>query len=137
MNIFKMNYNKLFNLKILNFNILIYIVLIILAILFIISFQIEVYQIDEFYGIYENNKLNVKINEKLSENIHNIDFIIFKNEKHKIKNINFISYEIIENSIFENIEIELDKSFLNNEIGKVKFYYGKQKLIKCILELFE
>lgn len=137
MNLFKMNYNKLFNLKQLNFNLVIYGTIIFLGIVCLISFYIEVYQIDEFYGIYENNKLNVKISEKLSENIHDIDYIEFKNEKIKIKNIEFINYEIVDNSIFENIELEIDKKFLDNEIGKVKFYYGKQKLIKYIFDLFE
>lgn len=137
MNLFEMNYNKLFNLKQSNFHILVYAIIIFLGIIILLSLYVEVYQINEFYGIYENNQLNVKINEKLSENIYSVDYIEFKNEMLKIKDITFIDYEIVDNNIFSIVEIEIDKKMKNNEIGKVKFYYEKEKLIKYIFDLFE
>lgn len=136
MNLFNLNYNKLQNLKQIEFNIFIYLIIIVLGILIILAFNIEVYKINEYYGIYENDKLNVKINNKLSENIKNIEYIVFKSEKSNIKKVSFLNYEIVDNNILENVEIELDNEFSNNEIGLVKFYYGKQKLIKYIFELF-
>lgn len=137
MNLFEMNYNKLFNLKQSNFHILVYAIIIFLGIIILLSLYVEVYQINEFYGIYENNQLNVKINEKLSENIYSVDYIEFKNEMLKIKDITFIDYEIVDNNIFSIVELEIDKKMKNNEIGKVKFYYEKEKLIKYIFDLFE
>lgn len=136
MNLFNINYDKLSNLKQINFKVLILIVIFSLFVLIFISFKIDIYNIGEFYGIYKNNKLNVQIDRKLSENIHNVDYIIFKKEKILIKNIDFINYEVIDNNIVENIELKLDKGLFDNEVGIVKFYYGKQKLINYILELF-
>lgn len=137
MDLFKINYNKLSNLRQLNFNILIIIVMLLFMILIFVSLNIEVYKTFECMGIYSNNTLKIKINSKLSDNLKNAEYSFFQNQKLNFQIVNFGSYELIDNTIFQEIDLSVDKKFYDNEIGLVEFYYQKQKLLIYIFDLFK
>jgi len=137
MDYFKINYNKLENMPQIKFYKIIFIFLSLLIILFIMSFYIKVDKKLECYGIINNNVLKIKINNELSDSFKSLEYIIFNDKKIKFKINNYGNYEIINNEIYQEIELIVDEKFYDNEIGLVEFYYDKKILFKYILDLFK
>lgn len=137
MDYFKINYSKLKNIKEINFYKIVIVVLCIFIILFIMSFYIEVNKKWEGYGIVNDNILKIKINNKLSDNFKSDNTIIFNNKRTNFKINSYGTYEIINNEIYQDIELIVDGNFYDNEIGLVEFYYDKKILFKYILDLFK
>ena len=137
MDYFKINYNRMLNLRQKNFYVLIVIIIILCVIIIIASLNIKIDQREECYGIFNNNILKVKINSKLSDKIKSSKYIIFNNTKTNFKINKYDSYEIINNEIYQDIELLVDKKFYDNEIGMVKFYYGKKSIFYYFLDLFK
>ena len=137
MELFKINYNKLSNLRQLKFNLIVIIVILLFVMLIFLALNIEVYKKFECMGIYSNNTLKITINSELSDNLKNAEYIIFQNKKLIFQIVNFGNYEVIDNTIFQEIDLSVDEKFYDNEIGLVEFYYQKQKLLFYIFELFK
>lgn len=140
MKYFRINYDRLKNLEQINFYKIIIIIVINLIILLIVACNLSVYHKISFYGIYNDNILIIKINNKLSDIIKNNQYIKFNNKKTKyeIDTLNgFGEYEIIDNEIYQIINLKVDTKFNNNEVGLVELYYNKQKIIKYIFESFK
>lgn len=137
MELFKTNYNKLSNLRQLKFNVIVIIVILLFVMLIFLALNIEVYKKFECMGIYSNNTLKITINSELSDNLKNAEYIIFQNKKLIFQIVNFGNYEVIDNTIFQEIDLSVDEKFYDNEIGLVEFYYQKQKLLFYIFDLFK
>ena len=137
MDYFKINYNKLQNLSQINFYKIIFLIFILLIILFILSFKINISKRYEFYGIYKENLLNIKIEKTLSGKLKNSKYILFNDIKTNFKINDYGDYEIINNDIYQEIELIVDEKFYDNEIGLVEFYCDKKILFKYILDLFK
>jgi len=137
MEYFRINYNKLQNLSQKKYYIVIIIVFLSLLLLISISCVIDTYEKFSVYGVYNNNILKIKINNKLSDTLKNNQYIKFNEQKTTYKILSFGEYEIIDNEIYQEVNLAIDDNFINNEVGLVELYYDKKKIIKYILELFK
>ena len=137
MNYFKINYNKLENLPQIKFHRFILLLLLIIMSVIMSSYFINTYHTLSTYGYYKDNEVHIKINNKLSDAVKNSEYITFNNVNTTSLDTVLEDYEIIDNEIYQNIKITLDKKFLDNEIGLLKIHYRKQKLLFYILELFK
>lgn len=136
MEFFKINYSKLENLPQLKFYKLIIFILSLFVILIILACNIEIYEKSKCYGIYSNNILTININNKLSDKLKSSKYIIFNNKKMNFKINSYGNYEIIDNEIYQEIELVVDNNFYDNEVGLVEFYYDKKSVFKFVLDLF-
>ena len=137
MDYYKINYKKLENMYQIKYYIFIIVVIILIFCLLIISYFTYAYKEETFYGIYNDNILSFKINNKLSDLFKEQNIVSFNNKVINYKIVGFSDYEIIDNEIYEKIELEVDKEFYQNEFGKVKIYFDKKRIIFHILELFK
>jgi len=137
MSYFKINYDKLKNLNQTKYHIFIGILISIILLIILISFFININKKLTFYGICNDNILTLKINSKLSDNFKNNSHIKFNNKKLKYTILNYGKYEIIDNEIYQEINLTIENKLIDNEVGKVELYYNKEKLIKFIFKLFK
>lgn len=137
MNYFKINYEKLQNLNQKRFYILIIFIIFIFILIILICHFVNVNQKLAFYGICNDNTLTLKINNKLSDTLKNNSYLNFNKRKIKYKILNYGRYEIIDNEIFQEINLTIENEVINNEVGKVEINYNKEKLIKFIFDLFK
>lgn len=140
MKYFRINYERLRNLEQINFYKIIIIIIISLIFLVIVACNVSIYHKISFYGIYSDNILTIKINNKLSDTIKKGQYIKFNGVKTKYKIdtlTGYGEYEIIDNEIYQVINLKVDTEFYNNEVGLVELYYNKQKIIKYIFESFK
>lgn len=137
MEYFKINYDRLENLKQKKFYIFVMLIVIILLTLLIIACFIKIPSKVKFSGIYYDNILTIKINTKLSDDLKNNKYIIFNDQKTKYKIESYQETEIIDNEIYQEINLTIEKKFKNNEVGIVELHYDKQKLIEYIFDLFK
>lgn len=137
MEYFNCNYSKLKNIPEIKLYKLAIVFILISIILVEISLKVKIYQHSECYGIYENNVLVINIERKLSENLGKSEYIIFDNKKVNFKIKEYGEYEIINNEIYQEIKIIVDKVFYHNQVGVVEFYYDKKSVFKFIVDLFK
>jgi len=137
MSYFKINYDKLKNLNQTKYHIFIGILISIILLIILISFFININKKITLYGICNDNILTLKINSKLSDNFKNNSHIKFNNKKLKYTILNYGKYEIIDNEIYQEINLTIENKLIDNEVGKVELYYNKEKLIKFIFKLFK
>jgi len=137
MSYFKINYDKIKNLNQKKYYIFIGILISIILLIILISFFININKKLTFYGICNDNILTLKINSKLSDNFKNNSHIKFNNKKLKYTILNYGKYEIIDNEIYQEINLTIENKLIDNEVGKVELYYNKEKLIKFIFKLFK
>jgi hypothetical protein len=137
MNYWRINYNKLANLKQINYFSILMVIVILFILLLIIAINTYAYHTISFYGIYNDNQLYIKIDNKLSDIVKNNDYLMFNDIKVKYKVNKFLDNEISNEGIITNISLDVDKAFLNNEVGLIKINYKRQRLIKYIFELFK
>ena len=131
-----MNYNVLKNIRERDYFKIILLVFIIIFISALITIFIKINVSNTYSGIYNNNVINLKIERnQLSEIIKNKKLLINKEEV-LINNIEINNYEIIDDNIFGNILITVDKSFINNEILDIEVI-NKERLLYYILKLFK
>lgn len=136
MNYFKINYNKLENIPERKyFKLIIVFTLLICIILFTISKQ-KINEKFETYGIYTDNSLTININNKLSDKLKVSEYLVFNNTKTKFEIVDYGSYELINNEIYQEVTITMDKYFYQNEVGIVTFYYDKKTILQYIIGLF-
>lgn len=137
MKYFKINYCKLQNLTQINYYLVVFVIIILMFILLLVASLTTISIKEDFYGIYVDNVLNIKINVKLSDKFKSKEHIIFNNKKTKYKVVEFNEFEIVNNEIYQNITLTLDEEFKNNEVGLVELYYDKKSILKYIFELFK
>lgn len=137
MDYFKVNYNKLRNMKQINFFIIVVVWIIVILFLILLASKIYIYDKIVSYGVYSNKILTIKINNNLSDKIKNSDYITFNNQKTDYQIHNFTNFEVIDDKIFQEVNLIIDDKFYDNEIGKVVFYHHKKSILKYILNLFK
>lgn len=136
MEYYKLNYDKLKNLKQINFIKFIILVILLIMIFIIISCFKSINNSFSFYGIYNNGIITTKINNELVDIFKSHQTLIFNKKEINYKIANFSEYEIIDNSVYQTINLTTDANLYQNEIGKIEIY-DKVKLITYILELFK
>lgn len=137
MEYYKINYNKLSNLYQRKYFIFMIIIIILIIILIIISSLKEINKSELLYGIYDSNILKFKINSKLSDTIKKNNIIIFNDQEVTYDFISFDDYEVINNELYQTVNLKIDGYFYPNEVGIIKLCYGKEKIIAYIFELFK
>lgn len=136
MEYFNCNYSKLKNMPEIKLYKLAIIVILIGIILVIFALKFKTYKHCECYGIFEDDVLIINIERKLSEYLEKSEYIVFNNQKLNFKIKEYGNYEIINNEIYQEIKIIVDKDFYHNEVGVVEFYYDKNSVLKFIIDLF-
>jgi hypothetical protein len=137
MDYYKINYKKLENIHQIRYSFFIGVFILIITIIVILSFINYAYDIEEFYGIYNDNILTFKINTKLSDKLKKENILSFNNKEVNYKILEFKDYEIINNEIYEIVELKIDGDFYQNEVGIIKIYFDKKRIIFHILDLFK
>ena len=137
MDYYKINYKKLANMHQIKYSIFITIFISLAIFLIILSCINYTYNTELFYGIYNDNILSFKINAKLSDKIKEQDVLLFNNKKVNYKILEFSDHEIIDNDIYEIVKLELDGEFYQNEVGEVKIYFDRKRIIFYIFDLFK
>ncbi len=137
MNYFKINYNRLENLPQINFYKFVFSVIVIFIIMIFISYVMNTYKTINLYGYYNDGILHIKINNILSDKIKSEDHLYFNNQKTFYEVSSFGEYEIINNEIYQAVNLKLKDNFINNEVGVVKIKYDKKRILNYILDLFK
>lgn len=137
MKYFKVNYDQLLNLKQINYFKYILFIIFLVSSLILFSHLVKISTKIECPAYYQNSKLILKINTNLSDNFRKNKYIYFNNTKVKYQIIEYQNYEIIENNIYQEMILTVDKEFVENEVGIVKLHYNSMPLIKYIFELFK
>lgn len=137
MQYFKVNYQKLANLHQCNFLLYIVVIIIMLIIITFLSFHIKVSKKIEDYGIYNDGVIAIKIKNELSDIYKNNHTLSFNNIETDYKIKSYGAYEIINNEVYQEIFLEVDNDFYNQEVGLVVIHYDKERLIKFIWKLFK
>lgn len=136
MEYFKINYNKLENLQQIKYFKIILLIIVLFITIIILSLTIKIHRKFEAIGVIHDNLLLIKIDNRLSDKLNSSDYITFRDEKLNFEINKFGEYEIIDNVIFQEVELIIDKNFYDNEIGSIKFYYDKTSIFKYVLDLF-
>lgn len=137
MDYYQINYKKLENIHQIRYSFFIGVFILIITIIVILSFINYAYDIEEFYGIYNDNILTFKINTELSDKLKKENILSFNNKEVNYKILEFKDYEIINNEIYEIVELKIDGDFYQNEVGIIKIYFDKKRIIFHILDLFK
>lgn len=137
MDYFKINYSKLRNLQEKKFDKLIILFVIIIIFVVFCASKVMIYEKEQVYGIYLDNILTIKVNNKYSKYLDKSEYIKFNDSKVNFKIKEYGEYEIINNEIYQEVKIIVDKDFYQNEVGIVEFYYDKKSVLKYIINLLE
>lgn len=137
MDYYKINYEKLQRLYQIKFIIIVIFIIFLFIILALYSLTFKIDKVISCYGIAEDNKLKIKIESELSDTLKNGNKLSFNGTFTTYWISEFSSYDIVDNIVFEEVYLTVDKKFYDNEVGIVELHYGKQKLLTYILELFE
>ena len=137
MNYLKINYQKLLNLKIHKYIFwdFLFILIIILSLIYVFTHSIS--KRLTCYGVYDGLVLKIIANESLSDAISKNKTLYFNNTKVNYEIDEYGEYQVIDDVIYQQIDLAIDKELYDNEVGEVKLYYEKKKLITFILELFK
>lgn len=137
MDYYKINYEKLQRLYQIKFIIIVVFIIFLFIILALYSLTFKIDKVISCYGVVEDNKLKIKIESELSDTLKNGNKLSFNGTFTTYWISEFSSYDIVDNVVFEEVYLTVDKKFYDNEVGIVELHYGKQKLLTYILELFE
>ena len=137
MNDYKLNYDKLKRLPILKLRIVIIIIILTILILIFFACHLSIERKVICLGVVKDNLLNIEITENLSDKVKNSNKLIFNKKKMNYRIANYGEFQINNGSFIECIALTVDHYVYDNEIGKVEIIYGKEKIIKYILELFK
>ena len=136
MNYYKVNYEKLKSINEINYFLFTIVILFVILYFIFLSFFIKVKSKIECFGIISDNILKINLNSKLSDKIKNSK-IKFKDTYITYEIENYGEYEIIENEVYQIINLKVDANFYDNEVGLVTIYYNEISLWEYILSLFK
>ncbi len=136
MNYYKVNYEKLKNINEINYFLFTIVILFVILYFIFLSFFIKVKSKIECFGIISDNILKINLNSKLSDKIKNSK-IKFKDTYITYEIENYGEYEIIDNEVYQIINLKVDANFYDNEVGLVTIYYNEISLWEYILSLFK
>ena len=137
MEYFRINYSKLQNLSQIKFFKIILCIICLLITLIILANKIYIQNKFTSYGIYNNGLFLININVKLSDDLKKNDYIYLNDELVKFKINGFGENKIVNNEVYQDIELIIDKEFYDNEVLLIEFYYNKTSILKYVLDLFK
>ncbi len=137
MNYYQINYDKLQKLYQINFFIIIVGIIFLIFYLVFLAFFTSINQKITCYGFINDGILTIEIENSLSDKIKKGKTLEFNKTKISYQIKDFGEYKIVDNKVWQTVELTIDGKAFNNEVGEVTIYYGKQKVIKYILELFK
>ena len=137
MKYYQINYDKLKKLKQINYFIVIFIIILLISFLIILSGLISINKKITCYGIMNNGLLTIEIENSLSDKIKANNTLKFNDQKMSYQVISYGDYRIVDNVIIQSVNLAVDEDVFDNEVGEVNIYYGKQKIIAYILDLFK
>lgn len=137
MNYYNVCYESLKKIKEIKYFRFLIIFLVILIGLILSTWDLVITKNYETYGFYENNLLHLKITNILSDKLNEGDEIIFKDKLVKIDKIVYGNFEFVNDDIYQDVFLTLNKEFYQNEVGIVKIRDDNFKLLKYIFELFK
>lgn len=132
------NYQRLLNIKCHKLSMLL-IVFILLIIFSIYLGNLEVYERYNLMGIYKENYLYVNVPLENSDTIIKAEYLCINRKKYKFKisNISDLLYDYSLNVNYQEIIMNIEKVFLENELVNITFYYNKEKLYKKIINIIK
>ena len=134
--IYKMNYDKLKNLKESKLYLILIIFLIIVLSLLILASIYQIPKVITSFGIYEDGVLKIEINTKLSDKIKNNNTLEFNGTKTQYQIKDYGEYRLVDNEIYQELDLIIDRNFYSHETGIVEFY-DEEKIINYIWTLFK
>ncbi len=137
MDYLKINYYKLQHLKIKKYNLLIFLIIGLIIFSFIYINQKEIPKRIESYGVYDGLVLKIIADKSLSEAITKNNSLTFKGKKVNYEIAEFGEYEMLNNTLYQEIDLIIDKDYNPNETGEVIVYFDQVKIRTFILELFK
>lgn len=137
MNYYNIDYYKLSHIKIINYFVFIIILIIAFIIFWIFGNFITINKSIINYGIIQDDVLKIKIEKGLSDTYMQNNELIFNNKIYEYDSMNFSDIEVINDNVYQTINLNLKGAKINGEFGVVKLNYEKIKLNKYILELFK
>ncbi len=137
MNYVNVNYSMLRNIKQIKFGVVIFIISLLIIMLMYISCIMYGSKVIMLYGIINGNVIETKYNIELSDAFNKVDYITFNNKRVTIIDYEYKGYELINDSIYQNIYITIDEELKNNEVGKLKVKYDRKRIIKYIVDLLK
>jgi hypothetical protein len=129
MNSYKYNYYNIINIKPNNHLLLIAITSILLLIIGCLLY-VEIYDTKTFYAIANDGILNLDIEIDNSDTVINAQFIKIGDKYYKYRIVNIGDVEVDANNFinYQTYSLIVNRSFQNNEVNKVTFYYNKQRI---------
>ena len=126
-------YNYLLNIKYKNF-MLIIIVLAISITIFILSCLLFTYDRYTIYGIWNDNSIIIDVPINNSDAVVKGMFIKIddKDYSYNIKSISKL--QEYNNLNYQTYQINIPKSFKDNQVLNITFYYNRQRIIKKIIK---
>jgi len=82
--------------------------------------------------IYNNNLFTITVPIENSDNIIAADYLLLDNRQYKFK-INNIENDLINN--YQIIDIEIETTKIDNQVGTIIFSFNKEKIIKKVIKL--
>ena len=82
--------------------------------------------------VYNNNLFTITVPIENSDNIIAADYLLLDNRQYKFK-INNIENNLINN--YQIIDIEIETTKIDNQVGTIIFSFNKEKIIKKVIKL--
>ena len=82
--------------------------------------------------VYNNNLFTITVPIENSDNIIAADYLLLDNKKYKF-NINNIENDLINN--YQIIDVEIQTTKIDNQVGTIIFSFNKEKIIKKVIKL--
>lgn len=104
------------------------------VITFILSFILKTYDTYHTLGIYQD-ELVVSIPLENSDAVNNGYYLTINNQDYKYQ-INKVSeMQAINYNNYQDYYLNINKTFQQNEVVEITFYYNKEKLIEKIMKI--
>ena len=105
---------------------------IIFILLLVLSLTLESSDKLKVRYVYSNNLFTITVPIENSDNIIAADYLLLDNKKYKF-NINNIENDLINN--YQIIDVEIQTTKIDNQVGTIIFSFNKEKIIKKVIKL--
>ena len=104
-------------------------------IIFMITNIITTYNVYNTKALFINNSIILNVELGNSDIINNSSYLKIDNKKYnyKIKSISDIKVDNFIN--YQEIQIDVSNSFIENQVLDITFYYKEEKIIKKIIDI--
>ncbi|MBE6155152.1 MAG: hypothetical protein E7164_00135 [Firmicutes bacterium] len=126
------NYDFLLKIKTSN-SILYIVILIILLLVFVLMFVIYTYSSYHTMGIY-NDGLIVSVPLKNSDVVIKGNYLMIENRNYEYEVLEISDIQAENYINYQDLRININEKFKENQVVEITFYYNKQRLIKKIVQ---